>query len=168
MRALIFEQVNVNLAEEQPQYETLPAYYGLLGDKEHETGFVVCFELTDDELQQVVANKKIWYSQLTFGAPFQPMNLYVENDIFDQRPLEEQPKPERTLFDEKMLVAFGNYLLSTERKNKITNPGSGNAVTDADLQNFKQSLIDKTVTEPTGAIEDAQDDTEFMENESKL
>ena len=119
MRAITFEQVNVNLAEGQPQYETLPAYYGQLGDKEHETGFVSCFEFSDDELQHLVANKKIWYSQLTGGGQLQPMNLYVENDIFDQTPLHQQPKPERTLFNESMLVAFGNYLLSAERKNKV-------------------------------------------------
>lgn len=39
-------------------------------------------------------------------------------------------------YTEKELVAFGNYLLSDERNEKISNNNKGN-VTDADVANFK-------------------------------
>lgn len=72
------------VAEEQPQYETLPAYYGQLGENENETGFVTCFELTDEELENVKKYGKIWHSQLTFGDRMQPIQMFVVNDFFDK------------------------------------------------------------------------------------
>lgn len=140
MRALNFEQSNVNLAENQPEYNTLPAYFGKLGTEENETGFVACFEVNDEDLEKIAAFRKIWYTQLTFGGKFQPMNLFVENDIFDLRPLDEQPQPEQSLFSVKQMVEFGNYLLSEERKARIENPENVNSVTDADLANFIEKL----------------------------
>lgn len=42
-------------------------------------------------------------------------------------------------YSEKDLVAFGNFLLSDERKNNIVHVDNLNKVTDADLSNFKDS-----------------------------
>jgi len=39
-------------------------------------------------------------------------------------------------FTEKELVAFGNYLLSPERKQNLVHESNANTVTDADLANF--------------------------------
>lgn len=75
MKAKLFEQANVELAADQPQYETLPVCR--VGDEE---GTVICcFELDEAERKRVLETGEIWYMQLTFGRQFQPMNLLVEN-----------------------------------------------------------------------------------------
>jgi len=54
-------------AKDQPEYLPLPAL-------KTEDGLVVtCWELTDEEVEQVVKNKKFYFSQLTFNQPLQPM-----------------------------------------------------------------------------------------------
>lgn len=68
MKSIEFEGHNVKIAENQPEYETLPAYY----DKQ-EGSMTFCFELSDDELEQVGKTGKIWIKQLTFGQPMNPI-----------------------------------------------------------------------------------------------
>jgi hypothetical protein len=44
-----------------------------MGGKEGE--IIACFELSDEELAEVIKTKRIYYSRWTFGYPFQPMRL---------------------------------------------------------------------------------------------
>lgn len=82
MRALEFEQQNVVLAKDQPEYNQLPAYFGQLGDQPNETGYVVCLELDKEEMKRVIQYGKVWVSQLTFGGKFNPINVFCHNNIF--------------------------------------------------------------------------------------
>lgn len=96
MRAIKFKQATNNVAENQPQYQTLPAYYGQLGENEKETGLVTCFELTDQEIETVKKYGKIWHSQLTFGERMQPIQMFVCNDFFNPEKDNEKVDPKST------------------------------------------------------------------------
>lgn len=45
MIATTFPEANVNLAEKQEEYGTLPSFYGQIGETPEHKGFVVKFEL---------------------------------------------------------------------------------------------------------------------------
>ena len=71
MKAIEFPEVNIRLAEDQPQYETLPVAVC----EGNERKAVACFELTDEEIDEIVKTKKLWLGQLTFGHNYQPVVL---------------------------------------------------------------------------------------------
>jgi len=68
MRSVEFKEVNVRIAENQPEYETLPAYHN-----KDEGSMTFCFELDPDELEQVGKTGRIFIKQLTFNNPMQPI-----------------------------------------------------------------------------------------------
>lgn len=68
MRAIEFDKVNLRIAEDQPEYETLPVFHD---PKEGSVTF--CFELSPDELEQVGKTGCIWIKQLTFNKAMQPI-----------------------------------------------------------------------------------------------
>lgn len=45
-----------------------------------------------------------------------------------------------TLFTEKQIIAFGNYLLSKFRKENLVNKTNETCVTDADLTNWLEEI----------------------------
>ena len=76
MKATTFPEVNVNIAENQPQYATLPSYIN------RKTGLIVnCFEISDLELEVINAYKKIWIHHFT-GGVLQPFNIVAVKDYF--------------------------------------------------------------------------------------
>ena len=83
MKAVDFPQVTHRIAEDQPEYETLPAYIGQIGEQPHEVGIVSCFELSDEEIGRIKKYKKIWFRGLTFGKPLQPFNIFAVRDYFN-------------------------------------------------------------------------------------
>jgi hypothetical protein len=72
MKAIEFQEVNLRIAENQPEYETLPVF---IDHSSPEYEATMCFELDDDEKKQVVETGKIWLRVLTFGKPFQPIGM---------------------------------------------------------------------------------------------
>jgi len=71
MKPVDFKQVNFLIAEGQEEYETLPAYI-----EEAETGTIVtCFELDNEEIEEINRTGKIWHQQLAFHQPMQPILL---------------------------------------------------------------------------------------------
>ena len=68
MKAVEFPEVNIRIAEDQPQYETLPDYHN-----SEEKSMTFCFELNPDELEQVGKTGRIYIKQLTFNKPMQPI-----------------------------------------------------------------------------------------------
>lgn len=71
MKSVKFEGCTHAIAGSQNQYSTLHAQ--LLPGKEGEV--IIIFDLTDDEVNEIVRTKKIVYSRLTFGSSFQPMKI---------------------------------------------------------------------------------------------
>ncbi len=71
MKAIEFNEVNLRIAENQDEYQTLPVHKH--GD---DVGTVTaCFELDDGEIEQVKSYGTIWLSFLTFGRSFQPVGM---------------------------------------------------------------------------------------------
>lgn len=70
MKAIEFTGHNVKIAEDQPEYETLPALFN-----KQEGSMTFCFELDEPELEQVKKTGKIWIKQLTFGKALQPIGM---------------------------------------------------------------------------------------------
>lgn len=74
MRSLKFTGCTHAIAGTQNQYNTL--HGELVPGKEGE--FRMIFELTNEEVEEIVRTKKLVYRQLTFGQRFQPMNILVQ------------------------------------------------------------------------------------------
>ncbi len=74
MKSVKFEGCTHAIAGTQNQYSTLHGQ--LMPGKERE--FIMIFELTDEEVQEIVRTKKLVYRQLTFGSAFQPMNILTQ------------------------------------------------------------------------------------------
>lgn len=72
MRSVRFEGSRP-IAGSQQQYNTLHAQF--VPGKEGERRII--FELTDDEVNEIVRTRKLIYRQLTFGNLYQPMNILV-------------------------------------------------------------------------------------------
>lgn len=78
MKAVDFPYKNVDIAKDQPEYNTLPAL--VLGDR---NGTVIsCWELTDEEIEELKKTKRIYLSLWTFGQPLQPQRMAVNIDEF--------------------------------------------------------------------------------------
>jgi len=72
MKPIEFKGFNVTFAKDQPEYQQLPALR--MPDGEVYT----CWELTDEELERVIKSKCIFFKQLTFNHPLQPILPLVE------------------------------------------------------------------------------------------
>lgn len=94
MLAVTFPEVNVNLAEDQPEYETLPVYCEARevimpnrpGDPQLAImtkivpwSMTACFELNKEEIEEIVRTGKLWYTQMLFGNNFQPIVMSTQN-----------------------------------------------------------------------------------------
>lgn len=67
-----FKGSNVVFAENQPEYQPLPAL--VVGDG----SVITCWELTDEEIENIIETKVIWLKQLTFNKPLQPVMLTTD------------------------------------------------------------------------------------------
>jgi hypothetical protein len=76
MEPIEFPQQNDVLAKNQPQYRPLPVH---VGSKEDNFPMTTCFQLTPEELAEIAATGKLWYTQVTFGNPFQPVMLSTKS-----------------------------------------------------------------------------------------
>lgn len=72
MKPISFKGQNIVFGEGQPEYLPLPALR--MPDGEVYT----CWEFSDEELAAVVKNKCIYFKQLTFNQPLQPILPLVE------------------------------------------------------------------------------------------
>lgn len=61
------------LGKDQPQYQPLPVFR----DDGQEGSMVQCWELNDEEIAELIRTRRIWISQMTFGAPLQPISVSV-------------------------------------------------------------------------------------------
>jgi len=65
-----FKGSNTDIAKNQPQYNPLRA----MTFPNDEFGVIVtCFELSEQEVQEIITTKKIYHSQLTFRDKMQPI-----------------------------------------------------------------------------------------------
>jgi len=75
MKAIEFPEVNIRIAENQPEYETIPA--NVTQDEESNGYFnqvTMCFELDEEERKQVAETGRIWHTVLVpQGKHFHPI-----------------------------------------------------------------------------------------------
>lgn len=70
MTAIEFDEVNIRIAEDQPEYETLPAFHN-----KEEGSVMFCFQLNKEEIDEIVKTGKIYMKQLTFNRPMNPVSM---------------------------------------------------------------------------------------------
>ena len=75
MKPVEFEGYKTEIAKNQPEYLTLPAHVTKDGE------ITSCWELTDDEIQEIIKTKRIYFSVSTFNKPLQPQRPSVENPV---------------------------------------------------------------------------------------
>lgn len=75
MKLIEFPEQTVVIAKDQPEYEPLPAHVHV---HDRAGRITCCWELTDDELAELLMTKRIWHTVMTFGQPLQPQLLSVE------------------------------------------------------------------------------------------
>lgn len=75
MKSIDFPEANLAIAKDQPEYLTLYAHMV----REPQVPMYIVFELTDEEVEDIVKNKKLFYMQSTFGRPFSPMSIMTKN-----------------------------------------------------------------------------------------
>jgi len=73
MKPIPFDEQNVVFAENQPEYLPLPAFRTSEGE------VVTCWELSDEEKEQVAKTGRVWHHVLTFNQPLQPLFLQADN-----------------------------------------------------------------------------------------
>lgn len=72
MRPINFNEVNVVIAKDQPQYLPLPA-------KKDVDGVVTsCWGMTFLERIKILFSGRIWVQNMTFNQPLQPQKISVE------------------------------------------------------------------------------------------
>ena len=93
MKSVTFPEANCELAKDQPQYETLHVFVEMkevvtpLNDGPDSVmqsvpwSMTGCFELTDEEIADIVATRKIWHKQMLFGNQFQPILMTTSKPI---------------------------------------------------------------------------------------
>lgn len=72
MKPIEFKGQNIVFAKDQKEYLPLPAM------KLPDGNVITCWEFTDEEIEQIVKNKKMYISQLTFNLPLQPILPMVD------------------------------------------------------------------------------------------
>lgn len=87
MTPIKFTEQNVVFAENQPEYQPLHAFLdkGQLGQQ------ITCWQLSDEEIEVIVKEKKLWVSQMTFHKPAMPLLFSVnKSDVLITKPLDEE------------------------------------------------------------------------------
>lgn len=74
MKAIKFKGYNTILAEDQPEYKSLP----VCREFTLEGSVVCCYRLTIWERIKLLFRGRIFVSQLTFNEPFQPICPHLE------------------------------------------------------------------------------------------
>lgn len=79
MRAIEFPQHTDVLAKDQPEYQPLPVHIGPSPNYE----MTACFELTPDEIAEIVYSGRIFITQITFGGKLQPIRQSTMSPFTD-------------------------------------------------------------------------------------
>lgn len=75
MKIVDFEETNIVFAENQPEYQRLPACRDVEGT------VLTCWRLSFWERIKLIFTGRIWCMQLTFNRPLQPQLLQVEKPV---------------------------------------------------------------------------------------
>ncbi len=77
MIPIAFDDQNVTYAENQKEYQPLPAH-------KSGSGIVTsCWKLTPEELETIQRTGVVWLQNWTFNAPLQPLRLSTEQPVLE-------------------------------------------------------------------------------------
>lgn len=86
MKSVDFPQRNVEIAKDQPEYQTLFAHVKAIGSVTGENGKMIpfyeatcLFEFSEEERLQIARTGKIYYTQVIGTGSFQPISMSVLN-----------------------------------------------------------------------------------------
>lgn len=82
MKPIKFKGQNCTFAEDQPQYQPLPAFKASTGE------VVTCWELTNEDFEKIVETRCIFVCVNTFNNPLQPM--FLSSDINELLTFEDE------------------------------------------------------------------------------
>lgn len=72
MKPVEFKGQNVVFGQDQPEYQPLPALRMPDGE------VITCWEMTDEQLQEVIRTKRVYLKQTTFNGPLQPVMVLAD------------------------------------------------------------------------------------------
>lgn len=78
MKSIDFPKANVALAKDQPQYQTLFVHVDKTG-RDREVQVTCCMELSEEEVNEIVRTKKMWFTQVTFGRGYNPIRMQLSS-----------------------------------------------------------------------------------------
>lgn len=105
MEAITFKHVNLELAKDQEQYQTLPVHYD---DSIPEGPMTACFKLTPEEIKQIILTGKLWHTQWTFKKGFQPVAMSTSNP-FEGEVDEPDPEVNKRLIPIAMKILINSW-----------------------------------------------------------
>lgn len=76
MKPIKFPEQNMVIAENQDEYQSLPAFFNVGVNAE----VVSCWELSPEELETIAKTGKLWISMTTFNKPLMPILPTVNKD----------------------------------------------------------------------------------------
>lgn len=76
MKAITFPEVNVEIAKNQPEFNTLPAHATKDGM------MIIGFDLNEDEMKNLIRNKRLWIQLQVGPFPFPPFAIIPVKDYF--------------------------------------------------------------------------------------
>lgn len=82
MKLTHFPEQNLVVAENQPPYTPMPAYY--MGTREGH--IVCCWKLSFRERLSVLLSGRVWHQILTFNQPLQPQLLSISKPSMQWKP----------------------------------------------------------------------------------
>ena len=110
MQPVDFPERNMMLAEDQPQYQTLPVFVDNRtiqtpeGPKPYAHSMTCVYELSDEEIAEITANRKLFYRQMLFGNQFQPIFLSTKDPFV---PANTEHWPQDWFFNFKTNSIYG-------------------------------------------------------------
>lgn len=69
MKPIEFPEQNIVFAKDQPQYLQLPAHVV----DEPEGRVISCWQLTEEEILEILMSGKLWITQMSFNEKLQPI-----------------------------------------------------------------------------------------------
>lgn len=90
MNFVDFPQRNLMLAEDQPEYQTLPTHVEYRevntpdGPKKIPWSMTCVYELSDEEISELIATRKLYYRQMLFGHQFQPIFMSTKDPFLPE------------------------------------------------------------------------------------
>jgi hypothetical protein len=78
MKPVEFDAVNMRWAEDQPEYQTLPAH---VTSEES----ISCWQLSWRDLLRLIFTRRIWLRQMNMNQPLQPQLMQTEDPFTEKK-----------------------------------------------------------------------------------